>query len=352
MQLNERANYYKAVRFDHPEWIPTQMCINRACWDSYPPEELQEIQANHPRLFPQGATPMPPPMPPPGSRAGEPFTDPWGCVWETSIHGIRGAVVKHPLDSWDKFETYQAPDPETTTGDFPIDWKQLAERMQSNRARGKLAANGLRHGHTFMCLSYIRGYENLMFDMADEEPNLWKLITMLEEFNFSLVQRYLALGLDVMKYPEDLGMQKGPMLSPAMFRKYIKPSYQRLMAPAKASDCLVHMHSDGDIRTLIDDLIDSGVDILNLQDLVNGIDWIRQNLAGKLCIELDIDRQKVTRFGSPAEIDALIRTEVEQLGSCEGGLLLLYDLYPGIPLENIRAVADALERYMGYHTED
>lgn len=85
-------------------------------------------------------------------------------------------------------------------------------------------------------------------------------------------------------------MQVGPMLSPGTFRKYIKPSYQRLMGPAREAGCMVHMHSDGDIRDLVDDLINCGVEIINLQDLVNGMDWIKEHLAGRICIDLDIDR--------------------------------------------------------------
>ena len=153
-----------------------------------------------------------------------------------------------------------------------------------------------------------------------------------------------------MSYPEDLGMQIGPMLSPDAFRKYIKPSYQRLMAPAREAGCIVHMHSDGDIRTLVDDLIDGGVEVINLQDLVNGIDWIAERLAGRMCIDLDIDRQKITPFGTPAQIDALIREEVEKLGSREGGLMMIYGLYPGVPLENAAALMDAMEKYAPYYS--
>ena len=112
--------------------------------------------------------------------------------------------------------------------------------------------------------------------------------------------------------------------------------------------CPIYMHSDGDIRSLVGDLIDAGVFVFNLQDLVNGIDWIRDNLKGKVAIDLDIDRQKITVFGTPAEIDAHIRNAVATLGDREGGLLLKYGLYPGTPIENVRAVADAMERYAGY----
>jgi uroporphyrinogen-III decarboxylase len=164
------------------------------------------------------------------------------------------------------------------------------------------------------------------------------------------VTRWLALKPDMFSYAEDLGMQVGPMLSPACFRRYIKPVYQRLMQPAREQGCLIHMHSDGDIRTLADDLVDAGVQVINLQDLVNGIDWIAAKYAGKVCIDLDVDRQRITRFGSPAEIDALIREEVEKLGSPRGGLMMIFGLYPGTPLENVAALMDAMEKYATYYS--
>ena len=108
---------------------------------------------------------------------------------------------------------------------------------------------------------------------------------------------------------------------------------------------IVHMHSDGDIRLLADEIIDGGCQVLNLQDLVNGIDWIAENLKGNVCIELDVDRQKVTYGGTTQEIDALIREEVEKLSAPEGGLMMIYGLYPGTSLENAEAVANALEKY-------
>ena len=109
------------------------------------------------------------------------------------------------------------------------------------------------------------------------------------------------------------------------------------------------MHSDGDIRTLLDDLIGGGVEVINLQDRVNGIDWIQAKLAGRICIDLDIDRQQITPNGTPADVDALIREEVEKLGSRDGGLMMIYGLYPGVPLQNVQALMDAMERYATYY---
>jgi uroporphyrinogen-III decarboxylase len=207
------------------------------------------------------------------------------------------------------------------------------------------------HNHTWLRLVDIRGYANVLYDMADGEPRLERLLEMLEQFNLGLLERWIErVGVEWMDFAEDLGMQLGPMLSPEHFRRYIKPSYRRLFARAQEAGCIVHVHADGDLRTLVDDLLECGADVLNLQDLVNGIDWIREHLKGRVCVELDIDRQKITFGGTPAEIDELIRGEVEALGSREGGLMLIYGLYPGIPLANAGAVMDAMERYSGYYS--
>lgn len=107
----------------------------------------------------------------------------------------------------------------------------------------------LRHGHTFLQLCDIRGYENILFDMVDEEPKLIKLISMLEEYNLELIKHMISAGCEKLVYSEDLGMQTGPMLSPKYFRKYILPSYKGIMKPAKDKDIIIYIHSDGDIRT-------------------------------------------------------------------------------------------------------
>jgi hypothetical protein len=343
-------NLRRAVRFERPDHIPMTFHINPSCWQHYRQDVLQELMAEHKLLFP-GYVPQDRVRPvfSPVQKKDEPYRDPWGCVWTTSVDGITGSVTKHPLEDWSVFDSYVPPDPGKTDGLVPVDWKQVEEDMSVMKKRDGLAVAGLRHGHTFLQLCDIRGYENIMFDMADEEPRLARLVGMVEEFNLALVKRCVAAGAEWMSYPEDLGMQNGPMISPDFFRRYIKPSYRRIIEPAREAGCIIHMHSDGDIRLLVDDLVEGGVEVVNLQDLVNGIDWIAGKLAGKVCIDLDIDRQKITRYGTPADIDALIREEVEKLGSAKGGLTMIYGLYPGVPPENIRALMEAMERYATYY---
>lgn len=344
-------NTLRAIRFERPEYIPVFFWINPACRHHYPQEALFELMAEHRILFPDFDPKNEPiPEPAPWERAGAPYIDAWGCVWETTDDGITGIVTQHPLADWNAFESFKPPDPAETNGMTKIDWADIKKEALKIKSEGKHYTASLEHGHAFQRLTYLRGYENLLFDMTDGQIRLRRLIEMVENFSAGIVQRYLDAGCEMLCYPEDIGMQQGPMLSPEHLRTYIRPIYEHLITPAHEAGCLVHMHSDGDIRELIDDLVQSGIDVINLQDLVNGIDWIATNLKGRVCIDIDIDRQQITPFGSPGQIDKLIREEAEKLGSREGGLMMIYGLYPGIPIKNIKAVMDAMERYAGYYS--
>lgn len=306
------------------------------------------MMESHPFLFPNFKRPSADWMPEysPVARKDSPFTDPMGCTWTTADDGITGTVIGHPLDDWSKFGTgWKIPDPETCNGLYPVDWATLEKEWKIIKDGGGTFYGSLRHGHTFLQLCDLQGYKNLMFDMVDDVPHLYDLIEQLTEFNLAIVKRFINNGCSLMAYPEDLGMQIGPMVSPEHFRRYIKPAYQKLMKPARDAGIAIQTHSNGDIRLLADDLIDSGVQSINLQDSVNGIDWIAERFRGKVCVDLDIDRQNITPHGTPEMIDNLIKEEITKIATPKGGLALTYGLYPGVPEENIIALMDALEKY-------
>jgi hypothetical protein len=351
--MTDRENILKAIRFEKPERIPIGFNINYSCWAHYGMEQVREWVEKHPLLFPWGRTVDWKTFQPycsPTARVAQPFTDAWGCVWETSQEGIVGAVTRHPLKDWADFERFVPPDPSRTDGLGPVDREAFRKSVPQAKADGGVVWGGLVHGHTFLLLTYLRGYENLVFDMMDHDSRVDRLIQMVEQFNLEVVRSYLQAGVDLMSYPEDLGMQKGPMISVDLFRRYIQPSYRRIMQPARDAGLPIHMHSDGDLHELIDPLLESGMSCLNLQDLVNGVDWIAQRLKGRICIDIDIDRQSVTRFGSPADVEKHVATLVRQLGSREGGLTMIYGAYPGIPPKNLEALMDAMERYSTFYS--
>jgi len=344
-----RDTLLRAVHFDRPGHIPVVFHINLSCWDSYPREELAALVENHPLLFPDGvpdfvqqgaATPYPP-----WCRKDSPWTDPWGCVWETTVNGFIGMVTQHPLAGWKHFETYVPPDPGKTTHWYPVTWRK--GEIPSGGSIGFfkcLPSSEIGHGHTFLKLIDLLGYEQTIYAMADNDPRIWKLLEMLEFFNQGLVERFLTYAeVELLGYAEDLGMQRGPMISPDLFCSYILPSYRRIMEPAENQGAVIHMHSDGDIKALADHLLTLPIHVLNIQDRVNGLSWIAEQLKGRVAIDLDIDRQHITPISPPDELKAYIADIIRMLADPAGGLMLTYGLYPGTPLENAEALMDILE---------
>lgn len=347
----DRETILKAVRFGTPDYIPMTFHINDACWDHYDPNALLDLMEAHPFLFPGFQRPAVPVLPDydANARKDRPYIDDFGCVWKTSMNGIVGSVVEHPLADIGRYAAYRFPDPETSMGLGPVDWAAFEAQVAAQKARGEMTYGDLRHGHTFQQLCDIRGYMDTLMDLSDEEPEVLDLLERLCQFNLAQIRHFLKADVDMVRIPEDLGMQVGPMISPALFRQYIKPLYQRMLEPVRQAGKIIHMHSDGDIRSLADDIVEGGVEVLNLQDLVNGVDWISEKFRGKLCIDLDIDRQRITPFGTPAEIDAHVRHCVETVGCKAGGLMMIYGLYPGVPLENVKALMDAMTKYAFYY---
>jgi len=110
----------------------------------------------------------------------------------------------------------------------------------------------------------------------------------------------------------------------------------------RARGVRVRLHTDGCVMEVADQLLEAGVSILNIQDRVNGLDRIERELKGRVCIDLDIDRQRLIPYGTPAQIGEYVREVVRRLGSERGGLMLYAEVHPPTPLENIMALAQAL----------
>ncbi len=348
--MTHRENYLRAARFQRPEWIPAAVAINDASWNLYR-KDMERVALRFPEYFPhvhEGWRDYEHYRFAPAYRKDEKFTDSWGCVWETSEDGIEGVVTGCPLKDWAALDSWRLPDIETQADRGAMDWADVRRRMQAARARGDLVTGGLPHGFLFLRATYLRGFENALCDMALEDEDFSALFERLVAHNEQLVRRYLEIGVDVMSFPEDLGMQSGPFISPDMFEKWFVPAYARLMKPCREAGVLTHFHSDGKTLDILDAQIRAGVDIVNPQDLVNGIDELEKHIKGRACIDLDIDRQTILPYGTPKQIEELIEEEVRRLGSPEGGLMMIAGIYPPTPPENVEALCRALRKYREY----
>jgi uroporphyrinogen decarboxylase len=345
--LTPRENYIRNATFQGPEYIPTMVYISPASLVEGG-AELEEVMARHPVLFPDFE---------PGKIDFEHYeflpeetigdvVDPWGCKWRCSVNGIIGTVIEHFLEDWSALENLtQPPVLPQNAQRITSDWDAERERIKREKREGNLASGSIYHGFFFMRLQDLRSFGNLMCDLVEEPPELWRLIEIVKNHAAALVGHYLDLDVDMIYFGEDLGTQTSSFISPDMFAKFVTPVYKELMAPVKQAGKLVYLHSDGCILDLMDDFAVSGVDIINPQDLVNGIDALAREVKGRFCISLDVDRQTVVPFGTPGDIHALIEEEVRKLGSPEGGLQFIAGIYPPTPPENVDALCEALEKF-------
>lgn len=271
------------------------------------------------------------------------WVDVWGCRWIYPLESHDGLCIEHPISDWSNLKNYCPPDPDKFT-----DWEQARLNVQNAKLNGKVAWGWTDHGFVFLRLTYLRGFQNFMLDIAEERPELMQLIRVVENYWLEVVKRWINLGVDVINFGDDLGLQKSLPINPESWRRYIKPSYQRIFSFCRRNGVHVSLHSDGCIVSIIPDLIECGVSILNPQDLVNGLDNLANLAKGKVFIDLDIDRQNVMVFGSPGQIRSHISECIKKLGSSKGGLSLIWYVFPPTPLENIEVAVEAMHEYATY----
>jgi uroporphyrinogen decarboxylase len=272
-----------------------------------------------------------------GERVGVGQADAWGAVWLRETDDHKGLPITHPLDSWDKLDGYRFPDP-LAVGD----WSAVAETLAAERGDQHVRVDG---DTLFQRMFYLRGYENLMFDLGEDRPEAYFLRDRIVDFMLRKIEKWLEFDVDGFQFRDDWGTQLDLMISPTTWRKFFKPAYAKLFAAVRGAGKQVHFHSDGVIRAIIPDLVEIGVQALNPQVKVVGHDWLHEHYAGKLCIQGDIDRQHVLPFGSPAEVTAYTRMEIESVGSKAGGYIGCGELEADVPLENAEAMLRTFAEY-------
>jgi uroporphyrinogen decarboxylase len=339
--MTERENYLRTIEFRSPEWIPCSMSVAYLAWHVHR-EKLDAVALRHPRLFPDYKRdarswddfPV-------VYRQGEHFRDNWGCLWHNIIGGLEGQVVESPLADWSALDAYRPPDPATHTERGTRDWAEVRRDVEKRRREGRVVGgDGER---LFDRLYFLRGFENLMEDFATDDPHLPRLIDMLKEHELDVVGRWLDLGVDVMYFHTDIGTQHGLMISPAQFRKHVKPMFATIFGECRRRGVHVYLSSDGNILEIVDDLIECGVSVHDPQARANGLANIERVYRGRLCANVDLDRQMFA-FSTPAEIRSHVEEAVDRMYRPEGGLMVGGSVWDGnTPVENIEALCEAIE---------
>ena len=184
----------------------------------------------------------------------------------------------------------------------------------------------------------------VLIDLMESRPEAYRLRDDLLAFNLRWIDRWLQHEYQGLHFADDWGTQVNLMISPELWRAFFKPAYAEMFGRVKAAGLDVWMHSDGYILEIIPDFIEIGVDVLNCQSSVIGLERLEE-FAGSLCFRTDLDRQRIMPYASPPEVKDHVFETFEALGTPEGGIVACGEISEDVPLENIRAMYAAFLEY-------
>ena len=239
----------------------------------------------------------------------------WGYVWET-LDGTMGQPSTHPLAADDAFSTYRPPNPRA-----PGRLAHIPEWAAQNADR--FLAFGL--GITgFNQATFLRGFEQFLCDLQADPEMADRILDVVFDFENGLIAQLDELPVDCVKFGDDWGTQQGLIVNPVLWRERFKPRYAAQFARVHCQGKKVWFHSCGQIHDIIGDLIEIGVDVLELlQPDVFGVDRLADEFGGKVCFCCSVDHQRRAIHGTRKEIFAYARLLADRLGA-DGGRFIGY----------------------------
>lgn len=281
-------------------------------------------------------------------QEGDQYVCRYGVRWK-NVHNQFGAyteMVEHPLaGDKKKLADWNIPD--------------YNEPTQYDALRGQVERYGAEKWvvGTITCTIFetawgLRGLEQLLADMVEDEDYTNELFDKVMEFPLNAGSKYVDLGVDMVWIGDDVAMQMGMLMSPAMFRKYLKPRFERIVSAYKQrnKDLKVMYHSCGNPTKVIDDLIEVGIDVLHsLQPSAIDLAETKKNFGDRISLWGGMDIQRIMPMGTPKEIEAEVKRLVEVCGQGGGYVLApAHHIQADTPLENVFAFYEAAEKYGKY----
>jgi len=288
--------------------------------------------------------------------------DEWGVGLER-IHQRGGGSylepVYHPLANatLDDLEAYPWPDPSA-----PGRGEAAAAEAKRLYEDTDLALVGRFGGPIVQTAIYLMGFQRWLECAACEPEFAGRLLDKITDIQMVLDRIGLeatARYLQIYKVSgDDLGMQTGPLYSPAMFRELILPRLRRRWRAAREyldqvnPSCKMMFHSCGGIRPFIGDLIGIGLQVLDpVQPRATGMDsaGLKREFGDRLTFHGGVDEQHVLPFGSEEDVVAEVKHRLRDFAP-GGGYILAPSHYvqADTPPANIVAMCRAARKFGRY----
>jgi len=342
-----RERILRAVRRQVPDRVPVTLAyghIDELCRLSGHPEMIGKLRQDqqtvefHPgRLRPEQLGPYVGEAPP-----GVNFDD-WGIGWYSSSTAATSGFI-HPLaNATSAEEVRHFPFPDLTER-----WRHedLERDVAALHAQG-VAAVGQMSQTIFEVAMLMRGVQRLLVDFLESPALVTTLLDRITDVRCFQAKRLAQAGVDILRLGDDVGSQRGMIMSPGTWRRWLKPRLRRVIESAAAvrPDLPIKYHSDGNVKAIIPELCEVGVTILNpVQPEAMDPAALKQAYGQRLAFWGTIGTQSLLPFGTPEQVRSTVRFMVRTVG--EGGGLVLaptHSIEPDVPWDNILAFYEAAE---------
>lgn len=284
-----------------------------------------------------------------------PYIDSWGSgqveltedVWFPGVHPLADATTIEEI------ENYPWPDMND-----PTRVAHVRAQAQKLRDEGEYAIVGTPWLlFPFERAHAMQGLDRFMMNMVHHPDFAAALLRKITDVCKVLMGNFLReCGdlIDIIKIGDDLGTQSGLMISPKMYRRFLKPLHAEFIAFIKErTDAKVFFHTDGDVFDLIPDFIEIGVDILNPIQTSAGrmanLEELKRRYGQHMVFCGAIDTHRILPYGTPEEVRQEVRRVINILGPGGGYMVAsVHTIMNDVPPENILAMVDAVEEF-GYY---
>lgn len=271
--------------------------------------------------------------------------DEWGVPWTKAPGSFYTFPSSHPMKTaeMEEIQKFRWPDPEE-----PSRFQGLREQAESlfRRTEYALVADGLTGVGVFDMGWHLRGMENVFMDMLLHPEFAAALFEKLTEYYVAAYRRYMqAVGnfVEMVIYYEDLSGQDGPLISPALYRRFIKPCHRRIFqAIREHTAAKICVHTCGSVYAFLDDYVKLGVQVINpVQVSARDMDPVRlkEKYGAALSFQGGIDTQRFLYRATPAEVREEARRMIRILGPGGGYLFTsCHSIQPDVSPEKIAAL--------------
>ena len=271
------------------------------------------------------------------------FENEFGVIYE-SLNTSHGEPKGYPIADLANLATYQLPD-----FTKPARFLEMEKIVKENPDKYIM---GMFPHFLFMVMIDLFGFENFMMALYDDREGVERLADQLMESCLKAVDSFADRGADGIIAIEDLGLQSQMMIHPDLWREIYKPCMAKIVKRCHERNMHFLIHTCGGILDVIEDYIEVGVDVLQVDQQDNmGIDELSKRYKGRICFFCPVDIQTTLPVGTLAQIEEKAKHLIKAFSTDAGGFMA--KTYPqpesiNIPEANTKFMCEIFKKYGKY----